>query len=201
MRYIQRDHVSRLHQRERPACRGFRRSVENNCSISSAAHTRIGNADHIFHAFAQKLGRQQHIADFGHPGIAARAAILENHHAAFVDVQRLLIDACMKIFDRFEDHSATAMLQQVRAGRRYLDHSAIRRKIAAQNCDPCVLLERFGKAVNHVAIPAGCVGHIFPNGSAIGGVGITVERASFAELAQHCGQTARVEKVLHQILS
>ena len=112
---VERDHVAGTHERQRAAGRGFGRDVQDDGAVGGAAHARIGDADHIRYAFAQHFRRQGHVADFGHSGIAARAAILEDHDAGFVDVEIFVVDAGVKIFDRFEDDGAAAMLQQLRA--------------------------------------------------------------------------------------
>ena len=78
------------------------------------AHADVGNTDHIADALAQKFRRQQHVAHLGHARIAAWAAMLEDHHAGFVDVQTLAVNLSVKFFNAFKDDRSPAMLQQVR---------------------------------------------------------------------------------------
>jgi len=60
------DPVTFLHRGQRSAGRGFRRHVQDHGAVGGAAHARIGDPHHIGHALGQQLGRQAHVADFGH---------------------------------------------------------------------------------------------------------------------------------------
>src|SRR5436309_1660016 len=82
-----RDLVSVLHQRERAAGGGLGTDVQDHGAVRSAAHARIGDAHHVGDALLQELGRQRHVADFGHAGIALRPAVLQHHDALLGDVE------------------------------------------------------------------------------------------------------------------
>src|SRR4029077_9671066 len=96
---------------------------------------------------------QGHIADLGHPGVTARAAILEDQHAVLIDVEGIVVDASVKILNRFENHGPSAVLQQVWTRRRKLDHSAVGRKVSSQHGDASCRFERLSEAMNHIAVP------------------------------------------------
>src|SRR5580692_7721326 len=131
-------------------------------AVGGAAHARVGNADHVFDAFAQNFWGQGHVADFGHAGIAAGAAILQDHHAGFVNIEIFLINARVKIFDGIEDDGAASVLQEVRAGGGKFDDGAVGGEIAAQDGDAGIFFEGLRERVDYIAIPAGSFGDIFP---------------------------------------
>ncbi len=117
----------------------------------------------------------------------------------FVDVEVLVIDARVQIFDVLEHHGTAAVAQQVWRGSRRLDDRAIRSEIAAQYRDARRRLEGLGKGTDHGAIPAGCLGNVFAQRASIGRARVQVEqRRDFA----HDGrQSTRVEKIFHEIFA
>src|SRR5580698_5020579 len=116
--------------------------MQHDRAIGGPAHASIRNTHHVSHTFAKKLRRESHIADLGHSRIATRSAILEDHNAIFINIERLVVDTRVVILDGFKNYGTSAMLQQVRAGSGQLDYSAIRGKIATQNCNSGIRLER-----------------------------------------------------------
>src|SRR5438046_2993440 len=139
------------------------------------------------------LRRKQHIANFGHAGIAARAAVLEHHHAAFIDLQRIIITARVTFLDVFEDHGSPTMLQQMWARRRELYDRAIGSKVPSQNRNSCVSFEGSVEGVDYVAIPARGVGAIVPNCLAVGGQRVTAQCARLSKLAQNCRESTGIK--------
>ena len=53
-------------------------------------------------------------ADLGHAGVTLGAAVLQHHHAGFVDIQCFIVDAGLEIFDAFEHYCAATMPQKLR---------------------------------------------------------------------------------------
>src|ERR1700735_3233729 len=102
-----------MHQGQWTAGRGLGRSVQDYRPIGRSAHASIRNTDHVSHTFAEQFRRQQQVADLSHTGIPAGAAVLEDHHATLIDVQRLVVYPSMKFFDRFEGYGPPAMVQWV----------------------------------------------------------------------------------------
>ena len=66
---------------------------------------------------------------------------------------------------------------------------------------PAFLLERLLERKDHVAVPAGRVLVVLPDGLAVHRQRVLVQLIVLAELAQHGGQPARVAEVLHQVLA
>ena len=76
---------------------------------------------------------------------------------------------------------------------------AVGREIATQYGDARIFFEGIGESVDHFAIPAGGLGNIFPDSLTIGGEGIAIERAIFAEFAEYSREATGVEKIFHQV--
>ncbi len=93
------------------------------------------------------------------------------------------------------------MLQEVRAGRRGLDHGAVGREIAAKNGDSGIGFEGLCKSADDVAVPAGSLGDILPDRLPVHSEGVAVQHAGFAQFAEHDRQSAGVKKILHEILT
>ena len=68
---IELDPVAVAHRRQRAAGARLGRHVQHHGAVGGAAHARIGDAHHVGHALRQQLGRQAHVADLGHAGVAA----------------------------------------------------------------------------------------------------------------------------------
>ena len=93
------------------------------------------------------------------------------------------------------------MLQQVRAGSGRLDHRPVGRQIATENGNSGAGLEWLSKRVDHVAVPAGSIHNVVPDGLSIRGQRTPVQQTGFAQFAQHGRQAPGVEKVFHEMLS
>src|ERR1700678_3294313 len=137
--------------------------MQHHSSIGSAAHAGIRNTDHVGHTFSQEFRRQRHVPHLRHTWVATRTAVLEHHHATLIDIQSFVIDSRMKFFNGFEYYGSPAMLQQMWTCGRWLYHGSIRRKIAAQNRDSSIRLERISEMPNHIAIPTRCIRNILPD--------------------------------------
>ena len=85
--------------------------MQHDRPVGGAAHPCVGDADHVGDALAQDLGGQAHVADLGHAGITARAAVLHHHHAGFVDIQRLVLDPGLVVVDVLEPDGAALVLR------------------------------------------------------------------------------------------
>ncbi len=122
-----------------PPARGLGRGVQHHGAIGRAGHARVGDAHHVGDALAQHLRRQAHVADLGHAGIAARAAVLQHHHAGLVDVERLVVDLapCSRRYPRTRPPGPGAVIRCGDGGRG-LQHRAVRARgcRAAPRCRP-----------------------------------------------------------------
>ena len=65
-------------QSQQAAGCSFRRDVQDDRSVSGSTHAGVGNTDHVSDSALQKLRRQTHVADLGHPWIAFGPAILQH---------------------------------------------------------------------------------------------------------------------------
>jgi hypothetical protein len=106
---IQFNEVAVFDQRQRPTHCRFRRHMEHHRPVSRTAHSSIRDANHVGDALLQYLGREGHIANFGHSRIAARAAVLQYHYATLVHFQSGIIDPGVEVFDVLEHDGAAAM--------------------------------------------------------------------------------------------
>ena len=73
------------------------------------------------------------------------AAILENHHAALINIERFVVDAGMKVFHRIEHHGTPAVLQEMRAGGGQLDHGAVGARFPRNTVIPAFSLKGAAK--------------------------------------------------------
>jgi hypothetical protein len=144
--HVQRDQVTVLHQRQRAAGGGLGRGVQHHGAVGGAAHARVADADHVGDALLQHLGRQRHVADLGHAGVALGAAVLQHQDAGLVDVEVVVVDAGVEVGAVLEHHRAPGVLHQRGCGRAGLDDRAARRQVAAQDGDAGLFLERLGHA-------------------------------------------------------
>ena len=103
VRHVELDHVAVSHHRQRPAARRLGRGVQHDRAIGGAGHARVGDAHHVGDALAQHLRRQAHVADLGHARIALRPAVLQDHDAGLVDVERFVVDLGLVVVDVLED--------------------------------------------------------------------------------------------------
>ena len=133
------------------------------------------------------------------PGITLRAAALEHHDAVLVDVEILVVDARVQVFDALEHHRAALVLQQVRRRRRRLDDRAIGREIAAQHRDAGAGLERLRERLDDFAVPARRVGDVLAERLAVDRERLAVEHV--LDLAHHRRQAARVVEIFHEELA
>jgi len=175
--------------------------MKDNCAVGCPAHASVRDTDHVSDALAQQLGGYRHVANFRHTGVPSRPTVLENHNGGFIDVKILVVNSSVKIVYVLEDYCATAMLQQVRAGRRRFEDRSVGRKISSQNRDAGLRFEWLSKSMNHLAIPAFCVLDIFPNGFPVGGQCVAVEHARLTQLSQYDRNTPSVVEVFHKMFA
>ena len=145
------------------------------------------------------LRRQRHVADLGHAGVALGAAVLQHQHAGFIDIEGLVVDAGVEVFDVLEHHRAAGVLHQRRRGGARLDDGAARREVALQHRDAGLVLERRGHALDHVGIPVLRVADVLGHGLAVGGDGAAVQQRQ--DLLHHHRQATGVAEVFHQVLA
>src|ERR1700730_4534472 len=129
--YIQLDQIAVLYQGERTSYRRFRAAMQDYRAISGAAHTSIGNPDHIGDTGFQKLRWQAHITNLCHPGITARAAIFEHQNRVLVNLQRRVVNALMIMFDVVEHDRSPRVLEQTWTSCGRFQHSPVWRQVAA----------------------------------------------------------------------
>jgi hypothetical protein len=163
------DEVAFAHRGQRPAGCGFGCHVQHHRAIGRAAHAGVRDAHHVLHALAQQLGRQAHVADLGHAGVALGAAVLHHHDAAGVDVQVLVDDALLVVFQVLEHHGPAAVLEQGGRGRRRLEHRAARRQVAAQDADAAIGHQRIGQRADHLVVVLRRLAHVVPERAAVHG--------------------------------
>jgi hypothetical protein len=108
---IQSDRVAGADQRDGSASSSFGRGVQYDSSVRSAAHSRIGDPDHVCYSLAQQFRRKRHVANLRHTRITPGATVLKNQDTALINVKGFVIDARVKLFDRFEGDGSTSVLQ------------------------------------------------------------------------------------------
>ena len=113
--HVERDHVAVLDQRQRAAGRGLGRHVQNDRAVRGAAHARVGDADHVGDALAQKLLAAAACCRPRPCPDSLSGRVFQHHHAVLIDVEVRIVDAGVKVLDVLEDDRAAAVLQQVRA--------------------------------------------------------------------------------------
>src|SRR3954470_885328 len=64
LRHVETDPIAVLHQRKRAADGRFGCDVQDDRSESGAAHARVRNSHHVFHALLSELLRDRYIAGF-----------------------------------------------------------------------------------------------------------------------------------------
>ena len=124
--------------------------MEDDGAVGGAAHAGVGDADHVGDALAQQLGRQAHVAAFGHAGIAARAAALEDEDRGGVDVELGVGDAGVVVLDALEHDRTAAVAQEGGRGGGRLDDRTVGGEVAAQDGDAALGLDRVGERTDHV---------------------------------------------------
>ena len=133
-------------------------TCEHHRAVGRAAHARVGDAHHVGDARFSSFGGKRHIADLGHPGIALRAAVLEHHHAVFVDVQRRIVDSLLEILDVLEDDGAArdaASDAAIAADGLITAPSGAR--LPRSTAMPAVLQQRAVERADHFAVPVGAL--------------------------------------------
>ena len=81
--------------------------MQNAGAVARAAHTRIGNAQHVANALLHQLLRDRQHAPFGHAGAAFRATILEHEDVVWRDVEVVAFDLARHVVVVLErDHLA-----------------------------------------------------------------------------------------------
>ena len=198
-RHIEGDQITVGHQCQRTTGCRLRHGVQHHRAISRAAHARIADPDHVGDALAQDLRRQGHVANLGHAGIALGAAVLEDQHAGLVDIERLIVDAAVKIIAVFEDNCPPGVLHESRSRCAWLDDRAAGREIAAQHSDTGSLLERRLQAHDHIRVEILSTSNVLADCHAIGCHRIEMQMGS--DRLHDRRQTTGVAEVLHQILA
>ena len=176
--HVELDQVAVLHQRERPAGRGLGRGVQHHGAVGGAAHARVADAHHVGDALLQHLGRQRHVADLGHAGVALGPAVLQHQDAVLVDVEVGVVDARVEVVAVLEHHRAAVVHHQRRRRGARLDHRAARRQVAAQHADAGVRLERLRHRLDDARVEVLRVGDVLAHGLAAGGDVVEVQRAA-----------------------
>src|SRR6516162_5456158 len=64
-RHVELYHVARPDERQGSTNSRFRRYVQDHGPVGGPAHSPVGDAHHVGDPFAQDLGRQRHVANFG----------------------------------------------------------------------------------------------------------------------------------------
>ena len=172
---IQLDHVAVLHQRKRPTRSGFRGGVQHHRAVGSATHARIADTHHVGNALFQNFRRQRHVAYLGHSRVALGAAVFKHHHAGLVNVQVVIVDSGMKIFNVFKHHRAAGVDHQFRRGGTGFDDRAAWCQIAAQYGNAGVVLERRAQWLDDLQVVVSRIGNVPSQSVAIGCYGVQMQ--------------------------
>ena len=175
--------------------------MQTDGAKGGAGHARVGNANHIGDARAQNLGRQAHIADLGHAGIALGPAVFQDHDASLVDIQRLVVDLGLVVVDVFEHHGAAPVLHQRRRGGRGFQHRALGHKIAFQHHDTTGLGQRLVGGQDHVRVVVDHILDLLPCGFTRYGQGVLMQQARLAQAFDDDGQAAGIKELFHQVFA
>src|SRR5699024_1006081 len=104
-------------------------------AVGGSRHAAVADAHHVAHALFEQLGRQRHVGDLGHAGVALGAAAAQDQHGVGVDVQVGVVDALAEVVDGVEDQCPPAVGEQVRGSGGGLDERAVRGQVPAQQGD------------------------------------------------------------------
>src|SRR3954454_5033200 len=128
---IKRDEVPVPHERKRSPSRRLGRNMQHHGAVRRARHACVRDADHVAYALLEQLRRQGHVADLRHTRVALRTAVLQDHDAARVNVERIIVDAMVQVLDVLEHDRPAGVLHQFGRGSGWLDHRPIWGKVAA----------------------------------------------------------------------
>ena len=151
-------------------------------------------------ALAQQLGRQAHVADFGHAGVALGSAALQHQHRRRRRPRGRVVDARVVVLDVLEHHRAAAMLQQGGRGGRRLDAPRRRgARLPRSTRDAAVRLTAAGRAAgSRRGRQFGASRTFSPDRLAVHGRARRGRAGRPRAGAQHRRQAAGVVELLHQ---
>ncbi len=148
------------------------------------------------------FGGNSHVADFGKSRVAQRTAILQHHDAGLVDIERLVGDAGVVVFDILEHHGTAAVPHQAGRCRRRLDDGPVRREVAAQHGYAAAFGKRLVEGAGWTSlVPVARVLDAVTHRAAGDGEAHRGANAPPRQQSHHHGQTAGVVEVLHQELA
>ncbi len=195
-RHIDADRVAALHQRQRAADRRLRRAVQQAAAVAGAAHARVRQTQHVFHAELEQLGRDRQHAPLGHAG-AFGAGVAQDEDVVAGDVEVRVIDGALQRRVVVEDERAAGVLEQVRRAGAGLDDDAVGGEVAAQHGQRALGVDRVRQRPDHVVVEDLGAGDVVADGLAVDGARAGLQMA-FDALQQR-RQSAGVEEVFHQV--
>ena len=141
--------------------------MQNTGPIACPAHPCIGNTDHITHPLLDQLGRDGQHPPFRHTRPANRPCITEHHHVICGHIQIFIIDRSFHLGIAVKNKCRPCMFMQMRLGSGRFHHRAIRGKVAAQNCQRSLMIDRVGKRADNIIIIDFCIFDTFAQTLAI----------------------------------
>ncbi len=127
------DDVAFFQQRERATDKGLGRNVEDAGTVTRAAHSRVGNADHVADAGFEEFLRNLKIAPFGHSGRAFGAGVAQYENAVRVDIESGIVQPGVHFVEAVEDDGAAGVLEKAWFGGGGFNDSAVGSEIAVEN--------------------------------------------------------------------
>ena len=190
--------ISVLHQCKCAAQSRFGCGVQHDGAEGGAAHSGVGDTDHIADTFFQDMRRQRHISHLCHPGITPGTTIFEHHNVRFIDIKVRIINSGLKIFDVFKHHRLTAVDHQFGRSCRRFNDRPVRTQIAAQHRQSTIRCDRVRHGADDFPVVTLGISGVFSHSFAIHGNRILVDK--IRHFTDDRRQTAGIKKILHQVV-
>ena len=161
------------------------------------AHACIRHAHDVVNARFEQFGRNWQVTPLWETRAAVRSGVLENQHGVLVHVQ-IVVDGRSQRFVPLEYKGLAPMPEQALRCRSLLDHRAVRREVAAEDCRAALGMQRIIQGPDQVPVANLDTRHVLGDSSAAHGQRAAVEE--WEQLLHHARQPAGVEEILHEIL-
>ena len=84
--------------------------MQDTSAVTRAAHSCIGNTDHVAYPGLQQFLRNGQVSPLGHPRSTLRAGVTQHQHAVSIRLEGRIIDPGVHFVVAVEDDSTTRVL-------------------------------------------------------------------------------------------
>src|SRR5437016_4284401 len=102
-------------------------------AVVGAAHSGVGNSDHVPHAGGEELFGNRQMAPLVHSGSTLRARIAQDENAVGIDLESGVVDSGVHFVVAIKNNCGTGMFEETRFSGGGFDDSAIGSEIASEN--------------------------------------------------------------------